>query len=148
MRTSQVGAIYEHTFRALSRQLSIADLKRAAPKPNDQMSIERLDPLKINWAVFEAIPAMSAILSEVRLAIGKAEVAWPDNGTPPRARDLRIRTVPMNTRSNHVPPKTSVKAFRPPARLSKDFDSLPEPTEASIRIAMIQLMVRRIAAKI
>jgi len=33
-------------------------------------------------------------------------------------------------------------------RLSKDFEALPETTEAWIRIAMIQLMVRRLAAKI
>src|SRR5271157_3784437 len=33
-------------------------------------------------------------------------------------------------------------------RLSKDFDALPETTEAWIRIAMIQLMVRRLAGKI
>ena len=33
-------------------------------------------------------------------------------------------------------------------RLSKDFEPLPETTEAWIRIAMIQLMVRRLAAKI
>ena len=33
-------------------------------------------------------------------------------------------------------------------RLSKDFAALPETTEAWIRIAMIQLMVRRLAAKI
>jgi putative transposase len=32
-------------------------------------------------------------------------------------------------------------------RLSKDFDALPETTEAWIRIAMIQLMIRRLAAK-
>ena len=31
-------------------------------------------------------------------------------------------------------------------RLSKDFEALPETTEAWIRIAMIQLMVRRLAA--
>ena len=32
-------------------------------------------------------------------------------------------------------------------RLSKDFEALPEMTEGWIRIAMIQLMVRRLAAK-
>jgi len=32
-------------------------------------------------------------------------------------------------------------------RLSKDFEALPETTEAWIRIAMIQLMIRRLAAK-
>jgi putative transposase len=32
-------------------------------------------------------------------------------------------------------------------RLSKDFEALPETTETWIRIAMIQLMVRRLAAK-
>ena len=32
-------------------------------------------------------------------------------------------------------------------RLSKDFDALPETTETWIRIAMIQLMVRRLAGK-
>jgi putative transposase len=32
-------------------------------------------------------------------------------------------------------------------RLSKDFEALPEITEAWIRIAMIQLMIRRLAAK-
>ena len=32
-------------------------------------------------------------------------------------------------------------------RLSKDFEALPETTEAWIRIAMIQLMTRRLAAK-
>ena len=32
-------------------------------------------------------------------------------------------------------------------RLSKDFDALPETTEAWIRIAMVQLMTRRLAAK-
>ena len=31
-------------------------------------------------------------------------------------------------------------------RLSKDFEALPETTEAWIRIAMIQLMIRRLAA--
>jgi hypothetical protein len=31
-------------------------------------------------------------------------------------------------------------------RLSKDFEALPETTETWIRIAMIQLMVRRLAA--
>jgi putative transposase len=33
-------------------------------------------------------------------------------------------------------------------RLSKDFEALPEATETWIRIAMIQLMVRRLAAKV
>ena len=33
-------------------------------------------------------------------------------------------------------------------RLSKDFEALPETTEAWIRIAMIQLMVRRLAARV
>ncbi len=32
-------------------------------------------------------------------------------------------------------------------RLSKDFEALPETTEAWVRIAMIQLMVRRLAAR-
>ena len=32
-------------------------------------------------------------------------------------------------------------------RLSKDFEALPETTETWIRIAMIQLMVRRLAAR-
>ena len=32
-------------------------------------------------------------------------------------------------------------------RLSKDFEALPETTEAWIRIAMIQLMIRRLVAK-
>jgi transposase len=32
-------------------------------------------------------------------------------------------------------------------RLSKDFEALPETTEAWIRIAMIQVMIRRLAAK-
>ena len=32
-------------------------------------------------------------------------------------------------------------------RLSKDFEALPETTEAWVRIAMIQLMVRRLAHK-
>jgi putative transposase len=32
-------------------------------------------------------------------------------------------------------------------RLSKDFEALPETTEAWIRIAMIQLMTRRLASK-
>ena len=32
-------------------------------------------------------------------------------------------------------------------RLSKDFEALPETTEAWIRIAMIHLMVRRLAAR-
>ena len=32
-------------------------------------------------------------------------------------------------------------------RLSKDFEALPETTEAWIRIATIQLMVRRLAAR-
>jgi putative transposase len=32
-------------------------------------------------------------------------------------------------------------------RLSKDFEALPETTEAWIRIAIIQLMIRRLAAK-
>jgi transposase len=32
-------------------------------------------------------------------------------------------------------------------RLGKDFEALPETTEAWIRIAMIQLMTRRLAAK-
>src|SRR6516164_9473637 len=32
-------------------------------------------------------------------------------------------------------------------RLSKDFEALPETTEAWIRIAMIQLMIRRLAVK-
>jgi putative transposase len=31
-------------------------------------------------------------------------------------------------------------------RLSKDFEALPETTEAWIRIAMIQLMIRRLTA--
>jgi putative transposase len=32
-------------------------------------------------------------------------------------------------------------------RLSKDFEALPETTETWIRIAMIQLMTKRLAAK-
>ena len=32
-------------------------------------------------------------------------------------------------------------------RLSKDFEALPETTETWIRIAMIHLMVRRLAAR-
>ena len=32
-------------------------------------------------------------------------------------------------------------------RLSKDFEALPETTETWIRIAMIQLMIKRLAAK-
>jgi len=32
-------------------------------------------------------------------------------------------------------------------RLSKDFEALPETTETWVRIAMIQLMVRRLAAR-
>ena len=32
-------------------------------------------------------------------------------------------------------------------RLSRDFEALPETTEAWVRIAMIQLMVRRLAAR-
>jgi len=32
-------------------------------------------------------------------------------------------------------------------RLSKNFEALPETTEAWVRIAMIQLMVRRLAAR-
>jgi len=32
-------------------------------------------------------------------------------------------------------------------QLNKDFEVLPETTEAWIRIAMIQLMIRRLAAK-
>jgi transposase len=32
-------------------------------------------------------------------------------------------------------------------RLSKDFEALPETTEAWVRIAMIQLMVKRLAAR-
>ncbi len=43
--------------------------------------------------------------------------------------------------------RTHLRLAQPLAPI-EDFEALPETTEAWIRIAMIQLMVRRLAAKI
>ena len=89
------------------------------------------------------------------------QLIWADGGTPanssPGSRPVLQRTLvivkrPRHTRGFQVLQwrwivERTFGWLNRSRRLSKDFEALPETTETWIRIAMIQLMVRRLAAR-
>ncbi|GAC1674405.1 MAG: hypothetical protein NVS9B2_23850 [Steroidobacteraceae bacterium] len=56
-------ARYASTFVSIPDVLSVSELKAAALRPNDQMSIEEIDPGPLEVALSDAAPAAAALLA-------------------------------------------------------------------------------------
>lgn len=76
--------IYGSSYRALNDQITVSDLKKAALKPNDQMSIEQIDPMKINWTVLEEQLEFRQLVSYVHAQISHMD-ELPDKSERPSA---------------------------------------------------------------
>ena len=57
------SASYDRTFLDLNGAISVADLRRAARRPSDQLSIEEIDASKIAELVVSAVPASRSLIA-------------------------------------------------------------------------------------
>lgn len=91
-------AIYAASYVAAPPGVSVATLKSASPAPNDQHSIERLDPAKLHLLLASVFPAAISLLesSAAGATLDPEEAAGAPvvpNGYAPSVKDERQRVL-------------------------------------------------------